>query len=311
MIITTGAYIDARTTRRRLVMNPAPLIKRPATVTPETTLLGARERLFRHGTRRLVVLGPGRIPAGMITERDIAKTVYSLGTRPARSVRARDFMSGNLTTLKRSAPIHKHAQVMRSRRISSIVVINDDGTLAGLVTKTGIISAIPDPAGLAVSGIMTRRVVTAAPGDSLLYVESLMVNHRLSRIIIKKGRGPVGMITFRDFIPARIPRWIAQAADPAEVERYRRGAGRLGTGTNQMDSLLHFKALDVMSADLATARPDEDVGAAAARMAARGIGGLPVVRGKTLAGIITRTDIIGALADRRIPAEPAQGGGRN
>lgn len=274
------------------------IVKRSITVTPNTTLLDAREKLLRHKLKRLVVLDSKKRPVGIITEKDIAKTVYSLGSKPIKSVKVGGFMSKNLLTVKKSASIYDCAKIMKNRKISSVIVVNDNKTLAGIVTKTDIASVFLTQATspLKVSKIMTRKVVTAMPGDSLLFVESLLINYRLSRIIIQRNRVPVGVITFRDFVPAKLPQWIAQSADPTEVEKYRLGIQQFNASVNQMNSLLHFKAVDIMSPNPITIESGEDVGVAVMLMIRHGISGLPVVKNSKLVGIITKTDVVKAIA---------------
>lgn len=274
------------------------IVKRSITATPNTTLLDAREKLLRHKLKRLVVLDSKKRPVGIITEKDIAKTVYSLGSKPIKSVKVGGFMSKNLITVKKSASIYDCAKIMKNRKISSVIVVNDNKTLAGIVTKTDIASVFLTQATspLKVSKIMTRKVVTAMPGDSLLYVESLLINYRLSRIIIQRNRVPVGVITFRDFVPAKLPQWITQSADPTEVEKYRLGVQQFNASVNQMNSLLHFKAVDIMSPNPITIESNEDVGVAVMLMIRHGISGLPVVKNSKLVGIITKTDVVKAIA---------------
>ena len=274
------------------------IIKRSITATPNTTLLDAREKLLRHKLKRLIILDSKKRPVGIITEKDIAKTVYSLGAKPIKSVKVSGFMSKNLITVKKSATIYDCAKIMKNRKISSVIVINENGTLAGIVTKTDIASVFltQATAPLKVSKVMTRKVVTAMPGDSLLYVESLLINYRLSRIVIQRNRVPVGIITFRDFVPAKLPQWIAQSADPTEVEKYRLGVQQFNASVNQMNSLLHFKAVDIMSPNPVTIQSSEDVGVAVMLMIRHGISGLPVVKNSKLVGIITKTDVVKAIA---------------
>ena len=274
------------------------LIKRSITITPDTTLLDAREKLLRHKLKRLIVLDRNKKPVGIITEKDIAKTVYSLGSKPIKSVKVGGFMSKNLLTVKKSATIYECAKIMRNKKISSVIVVNDDETLAGIITKTDIASVFltQATAPLKVSKIMTRKVITAMPGDSLLFVESLLINYRLSRIVIQRNHVPVGIITFRDFVPAKLPRWIMESADPSEVEKYKMGIQQFNAGVNQMNSLLHFKAVDIMSSSPVTVESNEDVGVAVMLMIRHGISGLPVVKNSKLVGIITKTDIVKAVA---------------
>ena len=275
------------------------MVKRSITVKPSTTLLDARDILFRHKIRRLVVLNEKEKPVGIITEKDIAKSIYNLGTRSIKSVKVVDFMSKNLITVTKDSAIYDCAKLMRRHRISSVIVINKDGTLAGLVTKTDLVSVFltQSTVPLKVASIMTKNVITADPGDSLLLIESLLINHRISRVVIQRNRRPVGIITYRDFMPAKIPHWIAEFADPKELEEYRRRSVP-EFSANQLNYLLPFKAVDIMAPNPITVDVDDDVGLAAMLMIRNNISGLPVARKGLLVGIITKSDIVKAIAEK-------------
>ena len=275
------------------------MVKRSVTVKPSATLLEARDILFRHKIRRLVVLNEKEKPVGIITEKDIARSIYNLGTRSIKSVKVGDFMSKNLITVTKGNTIYDCAKLMRRHRISSVIVINKDGTLAGLVTKTDLVSVFltQSTAPLKVASVMAKNVITAAPGDSLLLIESLLINHRISRVVIQRNRRPVGMITYRDFMPAKIPHWIAEFADPKELDEYRRRSVPEFTA-NQLNYLLPFKAVDIMAPNPITVNAEDDVGLAAMLMIRNNISGLPVVRKGLLVGIITKSDIVKAIAEK-------------
>ena len=274
------------------------IIKRTITINPNSSLLDAREILLRHNLKRLVVINSKKYPIGIITEKDIAKTIYALGDKPIKSVKVSGFMSKKLFTVKKTASVYDCAKLMKRHHISSIIVLGKNGVLEGLVTKTDLSSIFLTHAvsPLKVSKIMTRRVVTAMPGDSLLYVESLLIHNRISRIVIQRNKIPVGIITYRDFVPAKLPHWIVQSADPKEVENYRIKKDLNDFRVNQMSHLLHFKAVDIMASNPINVKADEDVGIAVLLMIRNGISGLPVVKNSKLVGIITKADIVKAIA---------------
>jgi CBS domain-containing protein len=275
------------------------IIKKTITIGPNTSLLHAREILLRHNLKRLVIIDSKKYPLGIITEKDIAKTIYALGDKPIKSVKVSGFMSKKLFTVKKTASVYESAKIMKRHHISSVIVLGKNGVLEGLVTKTDLASIFLTHATspLKVSKIMTRKVVTAMPGDSLLYVESLLIHNRISRIIIQRNKVPVGIITYRDFVPAKLPHWIVQSADPKEVENYKIKKDLNDFRVNQMSHLLHFKAVDIMSSSPITVKADEDVGVAVLLMIRNGISGLPVVKNSKLVGIITKADIVKAIAE--------------
>lgn len=276
------------------------MIKKTITVNPNTSLLNAREILLRHNLKRLVVTDSKNKPVGIITEKDIAKTIYALGDKPIKSIKVSGFMSKQLFSVKKNASIYDCAKLMKRHKISSVIVLGQNGVLEGLVTKTDLASIFLTHAvsPLKVSKIMTRKVITAMPGDSLLYVESLLIHNRISRIVVQRNQVPVGIITYRDFVPAKLPQWIAESADPKEVERYRLDPHLAESRVNQMSHLLQFKAVDIMSANPITVDANEDVGVAVLLMVRNGISGLPVVKNSKLVGIITKADIVKAIAEK-------------
>ena len=296
-------YLSSQTNLMLMLLKNADLnkiiIKRIITINPNASLLDAREVLLRHNLKRLVVTDLKKRPVGIITEKDIAKTIYALGDKPIRSATVSGFMSKKLITIKKTDSVYNCAKLMKKNHISSIIVLDNNGILEGLVTKTDLTSVFLTHAisPLKVSKIMTRNVITAMPGDSLLYVESLLIHNRIARIVIQRNKIPVGIITYRDFVPAKLPYWLAQSADSKEVESYRMKGNFDEFHVNQMNHLLNFKAVDIMSPNPITVEADEDVGVAVLLMIRNGIGGLPVIKKSKLVGIITKTDIVNAIAE--------------
>ena len=274
------------------------IVKRSITVKPTTSLLEARDILFKHKIRRLIVLGAKNKPVGIITEKDVAKTVYSLGGKSIKSVRVGNFMSKKLITVKKNATVYDCAKLMKYKKISSVIVLTEKGTLDGIVTKSDLVSVFLTRATkpLKVSDIMTRKVITVTPMDSILLVESLLINNQITRIVVQRKKRPVGIITHRNFVPAKIPHWIAETADPKELERYQKVHQIMELQSNQLSYLLPFKAVDIMTPNPITVDANDDVSVAALLMIRHDISGLPVVRKSSLVGIITKSDIVKAIA---------------
>ena len=274
------------------------LITKPITVNLNTSLMKTRESLLKHKVKRVIVTEKD-IPVGVITEKDIAKKIYGLGTKPIKSVKAKDFKPRKLFTLTRENSVQDCAKLMKKHRISLVIILNKDKTLGGIVTKTNLATVFLTKGSdlIIVSKIMKKDVITAAPSDPILQIESLLIKNAISRIIIKRDQKPVGVITFRDFVPAKIPRWIAESADPTEVQEYKFKKGLEEIHSNQMSYLFPFHATDIMATKPITIEVDKDVKSAITRMIKYNISGLPVVKNKKLVGIITKSDIVNTLAN--------------
>jgi len=273
------------------------LVKKPITVSPNTTLLKTREILLEHKIKRVIVVDK-RKPIGVITEKDIAKKIYQLGSKPINSVKAKDFKPRKLFTLTRENSVQECAKMMKKHRISLVIILNKDKTLGGIVTKGDLVSVFltKEASSLKVSKIMKRELITAAPSDPILHIESMLIKYGISRVIVKRNQKPVGIVTFRDFVPAKIPQWIAESADPKEVQEYKFKKGLEEIHSNQMSYLFPFHATDIMTSNPITVDEDKDVKLAITLMIKHNISGLPVVKKSKLVGIITKSDIVNSLA---------------
>lgn len=273
------------------------IIKRAITVSPKTTLLDARSMLLRHRISRLVVIENEK-PVGIITEKDLVKAIYRIDNKIIENVRVSEIITKRLLTITEDATLYDCAKMMLNNKISSVVILKKDGSLSGIITKTDLISVFLTQAvePLKISKIMTRPVITVKPADSLLYVESMLIKNRISRIVVVRNRKPVGIITHRDFIPAKIPLWLRQFGDPQEIEKYRMAKNPNEFRSNQLSYLSTFIAADIMTSNPVTVDVKEDVSEASLLMIRHGISGLPVVKNSFLVGIITKTDIVKAIS---------------
>lgn len=272
------------------------LISKPITVKQNTTLLKIRESLLKNRVKRVVIVDKKK-PLGIITEKDIAKKIYELGSKPISSVVAKEFIPKKLFTLTQDSTVTQCAMMMKKHRISLVIITNKDNTLQGIVTETDLVKAVltKESTPFKVSEIMEKDVITALPSDPILHIESLLLKYGISRVIIKRNQTPVGVITFRDFVPAKIPQWIADSADPKEVQEYKFKKGLEEIHSNQMSYLFPFHATDIMSSNPITVDINDDVKIAVTLMIKHNISGLPVVKKSKLVGIITKADIVNSL----------------
>jgi CBS domain-containing protein len=128
-----------------------------------------------------------------------------------------------------------------------------------------------------VKDIMSRPVVTIEPGDSCQEAVRRMHRARVRHLPVVEPSGALaGVVTDRDlrhylFTPAA----------------YR------DLGTIPVDTLLGGVSVrEVMSAPVAFARADEELGEVAQRMLKDKVGSLPVVDGRRVVGMLTETDLL-------------------
>ncbi|HEX9846603.1 MAG TPA: CBS domain-containing protein [Candidatus Nitrosotenuis sp.] len=284
-----------------LLKNPGlrrSIIKKAITVTQNTLVLEAIEILQKFRIGRLVVIGKNYAPVGIITQKDILRSLYPLGNKPLGSLQVGDMMSTNLITVRKSDSVYRCAKLMKDNNISSLVVLRDDNSLEGIITKTDLVFnfLIQETEPLKVSKVMTAKVIIVAPDDQLFFVESVLLNNKISRVPVVKNQKLLGIITYKDFIPAKIPNRLGSFTDPSELRDIWYSPHPSQFNINQLDYVLTFRAEDIMTKNPVTIESSDDVSMAALVMYRYNISGIPVIKQSKLAGIITKSDIVFALA---------------
>jgi CBS domain-containing protein len=144
------------------------------------------------------------------------------------------------------------------------------------------------------SSIMTRDVVTARPTDTVAHVARLLSDHKISAVPICDDAGALlGMASegdlMRPFVDSTLKRrawWLTLLAD----------------GTDLAPEFLEYVRLDrhhvgdLMTTPVITAQESASVTELAEKMIEHRIKRVPIVRNGKLVGIVSRADVIRAIA---------------
>lgn len=98
----------------------------------------------------------GRIPVGMLTDRDIAIAVVAQALDP-RTLTAGEVMSGELVTANEQDDMLDTLQRMRRRGVRRVPVLTASGTLAGIVTLDDLLELVAEQLGDVVKAIATEQ----------------------------------------------------------------------------------------------------------------------------------------------------------
>src|SRR5439155_17984592 len=139
--------------------------------------------------------------------------------------------------------------------------------------------------------VMTRPVISVEPGTSVQQAAQLMLQRRISGLpVIDKSGRLVGIVTEADFLrraemgtQRKRARWL----------EFLMGPGRLA------DEYVHThgrKVEEVMTTDPATVAENSALGEVVELMEKHRIKRLPVVRGNQVVGIVSRANLLHALA---------------
>jgi CBS domain-containing protein len=109
------------------------------TVEPNTSAKDCAHAMAKKKVSCLVVV-QGSAAMGIVTERDLVWSVMGDKLDPAK-VLARDIMSTPLVTVAPGTPLIEAAKMMSEYQIRRLVVVDDNGLLAGIITAGDIARA--------------------------------------------------------------------------------------------------------------------------------------------------------------------------
>lgn len=101
------------------------------------TALDALRFMIKNKVGSVVVVDIDTKPIGIVTERDILKKVTALGKSP-KDIAVQDIMSFPVITVNAIDSIETAAAVMARNKIKRLVVLEQDGSLAGVLSITDI-----------------------------------------------------------------------------------------------------------------------------------------------------------------------------
>jgi CBS domain-containing protein len=116
-------------------------------------------------------------------------------------VEIRDVMTEGVVTAAPSTSVRHVAELMRERNVGSVVLVEEDGSLAAFVTDRdlalGALTDGRDP-GDPVAAHASSPVVTAEPGMDVEQAAELMVRHGIRRLPVLDGGRLTGIVTLDD-----------------------------------------------------------------------------------------------------------------
>lgn len=111
-------------------------------------------------------------------------------------------MSTDLLTVTPETLVEDAADIMLEGGVGSVVVVDDDGNLEGILTRTDFVAIVAGQKPkdqTPVSKYMTEEVLTAAAGESIRAVADRMVKHSIHHMpVVDEGEGVIGIITTTD-----------------------------------------------------------------------------------------------------------------
>jgi len=119
------------------------------------------------------------------------------------SLRVKDVMSTSPIIIESSSSIHKAAQVMKQKGISSIIVIEGDKPI-GMLTERDITEKVvakgKNPNELKIKEVMSAPLLTISPSTNIKEAMKLMAKLNMQRFPVMHEKKLIGMITYEDIL---------------------------------------------------------------------------------------------------------------
>jgi CBS domain-containing protein len=118
-----------------------------------------------------------------------------------------DVMTPNPVSISEAASLAEATNLLESRQISGLPVVDPTGTLVGVLSQTDLIRAQANPQlhsnwlGLAVREIMTQPALTIRASAGLDEAARLMGERRVHRLVVTdEAATPIGIISASDLV---------------------------------------------------------------------------------------------------------------
>jgi CBS domain-containing protein len=120
-----------------------------------------------------------------------------------------------IISINAEATLSEAARLLARRRIGAVIVMGEDGSLAGILSERDVVRAVSDEsvAALArpVSSFMTRVLTTCSEDDTVDGLMELMTNGRFRHVPVVCGGRLVGIVSIGDVVKTRIAETVREA----------------------------------------------------------------------------------------------------
>ena len=122
--------------------------------------------------------------------------------------KAKDIMKTDVVSVKIDTPIYDAIRTMVENNITGVPVVNDDMTLAGIISEKDVLQLLYDCRDLQekdgghgkVGDFMTKDVISFDQEENLLSVCNCLMKKHFRRVPVVSGGKLAGIITRKDLI---------------------------------------------------------------------------------------------------------------
>ncbi len=110
---------------------------------PSETVRNIAIKMAENNVGSVVIVDANNIVVGIITEGDIVRRVVAAGLDPSRTM-VEKVMTRNPIVVDEKTPLYRAAEIMASKRIGHLPVVDSSGRPVGIVARSDIASLAPE-----------------------------------------------------------------------------------------------------------------------------------------------------------------------
>lgn len=170
------------------------------TVQADDSMQKAMDLLEKNSVHMLPVMDNAEL-VGVVTDRDLKRAKAAIATtmntydlkKIQSEIRVNSFMSKDLITVPKDFSIEETAEKLIENKISGVPVVDEDGMLEGVITKTDLFKVLISLTGLKKRGIQFALIVKDVPGSIREITEIIRkYGGRMACILTSYERAPKG-----------------------------------------------------------------------------------------------------------------------
>ena len=169
-------------------------------VPPDLSVLEASKIMGVKHIKRLPILKDEKL-IGIVTQTDLVRALTSYGLWRDIS----EIMSRDISGIQRNASVAEVAELMTSRKISCIIVMDGDDVV-GVLTEKDLLGRVValqrDPANTRVEEVMSFPVTSIPPTFSVFSAGKAMEEMNIRRLVVVKDKRLCGVLTQTDIFMA-------------------------------------------------------------------------------------------------------------
>ena len=186
-------------------------------IAPNLSVFDAIRIMEDKHIKRLPILEKKRL-VGIVTQTDMVRVVTFYG----RWKDVEEIMSRDVAGIQSKATIVEAAEVMTSRKISCIVVLEGD-EVVGVVTERDLLERVvalqKDPGQIKMEEVMSSPAATVSPDYSVFSSSRIMEKMNIRRLVITEDNRPCGIISQTDILRATKKKLQMETAELSDLRQ--------------------------------------------------------------------------------------------